>query len=51
VVQSYNNNAIHNVTVTSKDSGPKGPGFGLSPGGVRWSFPLAAFCWSDGVVE
>ena len=35
----------------SKESGPIGPGFGLLPEGLPFSFPLAAVCWNTGVPE
>jgi len=39
------------INLMGKESGPKGPGFGLPLRGLQCSFRLAAVCCSNGVVE
>jgi hypothetical protein len=39
------------LTLSRKNPDPKDPALNCPLRGLPYSFPLAAVCWSDGVVE
>jgi hypothetical protein len=41
--------SLQNLAIKNPD--PKDPALNCPLRGLPYSFPLAAFCWSDGVVE